>query len=57
MIVCKSSAELEKMYRAGQVVWGALGELQAMVKPAMEPMTIAPYLAYLNTKYGALYGL
>ncbi len=35
MIVCKSSAELEKMHRAGLIVWGALQELGEMVKPGV----------------------
>jgi methionyl aminopeptidase len=35
MVICKSPAELEKMYRAGQVVWGALDKMRAMVKPGV----------------------
>ena len=26
MVICKSPAELEKMHRAGLIVWGALEE-------------------------------
>jgi methionyl aminopeptidase len=33
MVICRSSAELEKMYRAGQVVWGALDALRKMAAP------------------------
>jgi methionyl aminopeptidase len=35
MVVCKSQSELEKMYRAGQVVYGALAEMRKMVKPGI----------------------
>jgi len=35
MVICKSSAELEKMHRAGLVVWGALEEMRAMVRPGL----------------------
>ena len=30
MVICKSPAELEKMYRAGQIVWGALAEMRTV---------------------------
>lgn len=35
MIICKSAIELEKMRRAGVVVWEVLQDLKAMVKPGM----------------------
>src|SRR5271170_5235972 len=35
MVVCKSAAELEKMHRAGLVVWGALGKMRTMVRPGL----------------------
>ena len=35
MIVCKSSSELEKMHRAGMIVWEALQGLREMVKPGV----------------------
>lgn len=35
MIVCKSQAELEKMHRAGLVVWEVLNELRGMVRPGL----------------------
>ena len=31
MVICKSSAELEKMHRAGLIVWGALEKMRGMV--------------------------
>jgi methionyl aminopeptidase len=35
MVVCKSPAEIEKMYRAGLIVCGALEKLRAMVRPGL----------------------
>ncbi len=35
MVICKSSAELEKMHRAGLVVWGALEKMRAMITPGI----------------------
>jgi methionyl aminopeptidase len=35
MIICKSAIELEKMRRAGLVVWEVLQELKSMVKPGL----------------------
>ncbi len=35
MVVCKSPAELEKMHRAGLIVWGALEKMRAMVRPGL----------------------
>ncbi len=35
MVICKSPSELEKMYRAGQIVWGALDKMRQMVKPGV----------------------
>lgn len=35
MVICKSAAELEKMHQAGLIVWGALEEMRAMVRPGL----------------------
>ncbi len=35
MVVCKSPAEIEKMHRAGLIVWGALEKMRAMVRPGL----------------------
>jgi len=40
MIVCKSPSELEKMHRAGLVVWEVLNELRGMVKPGVTTMEL-----------------
>jgi methionyl aminopeptidase len=35
MVICKSPAELEKMHRAGLIVWGALEKMREMVRPGI----------------------
>lgn len=40
MIVCKSPTELEKMHRAGLVVWQVLNELRGTVKPGVTTMEL-----------------
>jgi len=35
MVICKSPAEIEKMYRAGLIVWNALEKMHAMVRPGI----------------------
>lgn len=35
MVICKSAAELEKMHRAGLIVWDALEKMRAMVRPGL----------------------
>lgn len=35
MVICKSLAELEKMHRAGLIVWGALEKMREMVRPGL----------------------
>ena len=43
MIVCKSQAELEKMYRAGQVVWQILDELRGLARPGITTKELDEY--------------
>ena len=33
MVICRSSAELERMHHAGMIVWNVLGELKQMARP------------------------
>jgi methionyl aminopeptidase len=40
MIICKSAAELEKMHRAGLVVWDVLTTLRDMVHPGISTMDL-----------------
>jgi methionyl aminopeptidase len=35
MVICKSPAELEKMHRAGLIVWSALEKMRSMVRPGI----------------------
>src|SRR5215831_1993195 len=35
MVICKSPAELEKMHRAGLLVWEVLEKMRAMVRPGV----------------------
>jgi methionyl aminopeptidase len=35
MVICKSASELEKMHRAGLIVWDALVKMRAMVRPGL----------------------
>ncbi len=43
----------ERIYRHGRKFTAP----EIVQRATGEPLSIAPYLAYLNTKYGALYGL
>lgn len=40
MIVCKSAAELEKMYRAGLIVWDVLTSLRKMAAPGVSTLEL-----------------
>mgnify|MGYP001563900457 CR=1 FL=1 len=42
-IICKSPAELDKMYRAGLVVWDVLSSLRAMVAPGVSTMDLEKF--------------
>jgi methionyl aminopeptidase len=42
-IICKSAAELDKMYRAGLVVWDVLSNLRAMVAPGVSTMDLEKF--------------
>ncbi|HYL46370.1 MAG TPA: type I methionyl aminopeptidase [Candidatus Limnocylindrales bacterium] len=35
MVICKSPEELEKMHRAGLIVWGALDKMREMIRPGL----------------------
>lgn len=43
MIICKSAAELEKMHRAGLVVWEVLTALREMVEPGISTMDLEKF--------------
>jgi methionyl aminopeptidase len=40
LIVCKSSAELDTMHRAGLIVWEVLNELRTMVEPGISTLEL-----------------
>jgi methionyl aminopeptidase len=50
---CKSPAELEKMHRAGLVVWKVLNELRQMVRPGMTTMDLEKYAERRTEEEGA----
>ena len=43
MIVCKSQAELEKMHRAGLVIWEVLNDLRGMAQPGVSTKDLDDY--------------
>ena len=43
MIVCKSQAELEKMHRAGLVIWEVLNHLRGMAQPGVTTKELDEY--------------
>src|ERR1700694_4892937 len=43
MIVCKSQAELEKMHRAGLVIWEVLNDLGGMARPGVSTKELDEY--------------
>jgi methionyl aminopeptidase len=50
---CKSPAELEKMHRAGLVVWKILNELRQMVRPGITTMDLDKYAEARTGEEGA----
>jgi len=52
-VVCKSPAELEKMRRAGVVVWTILDELRQMVRPGLTTMDLERHAARRVVELGA----
>jgi methionyl aminopeptidase len=52
-IVCKSPAELEAMYRAGQVVWQVLAALREKVQPGLSTMDLEVFAAERAAELGA----
>lgn len=53
MIVCKSSGELDKMHRAGLIVWGAIQELRKMVKPGVTTKELDDFAERYTREHGA----
>jgi methionyl aminopeptidase len=51
MIVCKSSAELDRMHRAGLIVWDVLNGLRELVRPGVTTMELEKYAAKRAAEY------
>ncbi len=52
-IICKSAAELEKMHRAGLVVWEVLSGLREMVRPGISTMELEKFAERRVAELGA----
>jgi methionyl aminopeptidase len=50
---CKSPAEMEKMHRAGLVVWKVLNELRQMVRPGITTMDLERFAERRTAEEGA----
>ena len=53
MIICRSSAELEKMHRGGLIVWGALNALKGMAKPGVTTKELDAFAERYAIEQGA----
>jgi methionyl aminopeptidase len=52
MIICKSAAELEKMHRAGLVVWDVLNLLREAVRPGITTMDLEKLASKRTAEHG-----
>ena len=52
MIVCKSSAELEKMHRAGLIVWDVLNRLRDAVRPDVTTLDLEKLAEQRTAEHG-----
>ena len=52
-IILRSAAELEKMHRAGLVVWDVLTSLREMVRPGTTTMDLEKFAARRTAEHGA----
>jgi methionyl aminopeptidase len=53
MVICKSAAELEKMHKAGLLVWGALEKMREMVKPGVTTKELDEFAETYTTEHHA----
>jgi methionyl aminopeptidase len=53
MVICKSPAELEKMHRAGLIVWSALEKMRAMVKAGVSTKDLDDFAESFTAEQGA----
>jgi len=50
MVICKSTAELEKMHRAGLLVWEVLEKMRAMVRPGLSTKELDEFAETYTTE-------
>ncbi|HXU50072.1 MAG TPA: type I methionyl aminopeptidase [Candidatus Binatia bacterium] len=53
MVICKSTAELEKMHRAGLLVWEVLEKMRAMVRPGVSTKELDEFAEKYVTEHDA----
>jgi methionyl aminopeptidase len=53
MVICKSTAELEKMHRAGLLVWEVLEKMRAMVRPGISTKELDEFAEAYTTEHHA----
>jgi len=53
MIICKSPAELARMYRGGLIVWDVLTSLRKMVRPGTTTMDLERFAERRTAEHGA----
>ncbi|HKQ88836.1 MAG TPA: type I methionyl aminopeptidase [Candidatus Acidoferrales bacterium] len=53
MVICKSTAELEKMHRAGLLVWEVLEKMRAMVRPGISTKELDEFAEKYVTEHNA----
>ncbi len=54
MVICKSAAELEKMHRAGLLVWETLQHMRAMVRPGISTKELDEFAEGYTTEHGGM---
>jgi len=53
MVICKSTAELEKMHRAGLLVWEVLEKMRALVRPGVSTKELDEFAEKYVTEHDA----
>jgi methionyl aminopeptidase len=53
MVICKSTAELEKMHKAGLLVWETLEKMREMVKPGVTTKDLDEFAEAYTTEHRA----
>jgi len=53
MVICKSPAELDKMHRAGLIVWGALEEMRKRVRPGVSTKELDEFAEAYSAEHHA----